>query len=240
MLTRTFLARMLYGSDSSIQVGSSNIQPSTVVRDLGLHLDSELSMKHHVTKVAAACYYHLRCLGQIRQHVSQEVVTQLVLAMVISRLDYCNAALAGLPQATVTPLQRVQNLAARLIFEVSTREHVTPCLLQLHWLPVRWRVQFKLCYIMHSVFHGTRPSYLSNIVERVGAGRTCSRLRSTSTTDFSLPRLCTKFGERSFSHAGPSAWNNLPEDLRTIADPAKFRQQLKTYFFTRALMFSDF
>ena len=78
------------------------------------------------------------------------------------------------------------------------------------------------------------------IVEPVGACRTRPRLRSTSTTDFSLPRLRTKFGERSFSHAGPSAWNDLPEDLRTVADSAKFRQQLKTYFFTRVLMFSDF
>ena len=90
-------------------------------------------MKHNVAKVAAICYYHLRRLRQIRQCLDQEVTTRLVLAMVISRLDYCNAALAGLPQATVAPLQRVQNSAARLIFKLSSREHVTPCLLQLHW-----------------------------------------------------------------------------------------------------------
>ena len=77
-----------------VQSKSSKIQPSTVVRDLGLHIDSELSMKHHVTKVAATCYYHLRRLRQIRRRVGQEVATRLVLAMVISTLDYCNAALA--------------------------------------------------------------------------------------------------------------------------------------------------
>jgi len=85
-------------------------------------------MKHHVAKVAAICHYHLRRLRQIRRRVGQEVTTRLVLAMVISRLDYCNAALAGLPQATVAPLQRVQNSAASLIFKVSSREHFTPCL----------------------------------------------------------------------------------------------------------------
>jgi len=121
--------------------------------------------------VAAICHYHLRRLRQIRRRVGQEVTTRLVLATVISRLDYCNAALVGLPQATVAPLQRVQNSAARLIFKLSSREHVTPCLLQLHWLPVRWRVQFKLCYIMHCVSYGTCPAYLTNIVERAGAGR---------------------------------------------------------------------
>ena len=72
--SRSNLAKIA-NSDGSIQVGSSNIQPSTVVRDLGLHLDSELSMKHHVTKVAAACYYHLRRLRQIRPCMGQEVAT---------------------------------------------------------------------------------------------------------------------------------------------------------------------
>ena len=80
-----------------------------------------------------------------------EVATRLVLALIMSRLDYCNSVLAGLP------LQRVQNTAARLIFELGTREHVTVSLLQLHWLPVHWRVQFKLCCLMHSVFYRKCP-----------------------------------------------------------------------------------
>jgi len=105
-------------------------------------------MKHHVDKVAAICYYHLRRLRQIRRRVGQEVTTRLVLAMIISRLDYCNAALAGLPEATVAPPQRVQNSAA-LIFKLSSREHVTSCLLYscTGLLPVRCRVQFKLCCV---------------------------------------------------------------------------------------------
>ena len=72
------------------------------------------------------------------------------------------------------------------------------------------------------------------VVERAGADRTRSGLPSTSSTDFSLSLLRTKFGERSFCHTGPAAWNDLPEDMRAVADTAKFRKQLKTYFFTRA------
>jgi len=215
-------------SDCSVQVASSKIQPFAVVRDLGLHLGNKLSMKHHVAKVAAICHYHLRHLRQI---VSHEVATRLVLETVISRLDYCNAALAGLPQATIAPQQRVQNSVARLIFKLSSREHVTSCLLQLHWLPVRWCVQFKLCCILHSVSYGTCPAYLTNIVESAGAGRTCSGLRSTSLTDYTLPHLRTKFMERPFSYAGPSARNGLSADLCAMADPAEFRKQLETDFF---------
>ena len=78
--------------DCSLRVGLFTVQPSTVVRDLGLHLDNELSMKQHVTKVAATCYYHLRRLRQIRRHVGSEVTTHVELVLVISRLDYRNAA----------------------------------------------------------------------------------------------------------------------------------------------------
>ena len=85
-----------------------------------------MRMKQHVMKVAATCYYHLRRLRQIRRRVGREVTTQLVLALIISRLDYCNAALAGLLQTTIAPLQRVQNAAARLVFELGPRKHVTP------------------------------------------------------------------------------------------------------------------
>lgn len=109
----------------SLQFGSDTIiEPAAVVRDLGVLLDSELSMKQHVCKVAAACFYQLRRLRQIRRRVGQDVTTRLVLALVTSRLDYCNSVLANLPQSTIEPLQRVQNAAARLIFDLGLREHV--------------------------------------------------------------------------------------------------------------------
>jgi len=90
--------------DQSLRISSETIKPTTNVRDLGVLLDSELSMKHHVTKLAAVCHYHLRRLWQIRQRVGMETVTHLVLAMITSRLDYCNSVLAGLPQSTLDSL----------------------------------------------------------------------------------------------------------------------------------------
>jgi len=117
----------LYNRECSIHIGTSTIQPSTVVRDLGIHLDSELSMKQHISRVSASCFYHLRRLRQILRRVGCEVATRLVQALVLmSRLGYYNLMLAGLPQTTIAPIASD--------FWVGTREHVTANLFQLHWL----------------------------------------------------------------------------------------------------------
>jgi len=183
---------------------------------LGVLLDANLSMKQHISKVAATCYYQLRRLRQIRRRVGP------------SWLDYCNSALAYLPQSTVKPLQCVQNVAARLIFNLGRHKHTTPCLIQLHWLPVHFR-------IMHNIRAGKSPRYLSDIVQPTTATATRSGLRSSSDTwSYTTPRLRTKFGERAFSFSGPAAWNALPAGSRTIPSIADFKKKLKHHLFRSA------
>jgi len=117
-------------------------------------------MKQHVSKVAAACFCHLHKLRQIRRRVGMEVTVRLVLALITSRLDYCNSLLAGVPQSTVNVLQRVQNAAAWLIFNLGPRDHVSDSLIELHWLPIHWRIQYKLNVLMHGIITGKCPDYL--------------------------------------------------------------------------------
>jgi len=176
----------------------------------------------------------MRRLRQIRQRVGREVTICLVLALVMSRIDYNNSALASLPQSTIAPLQRVQNAAARLVFELCTSDHVTASLLELHWLPVQWRIKFKLCCIMHSVFYGRCPAYLTATAQSLNASQLYldQCLRSTSSTVFLLLQLHTKFGERAFTHAGSAAWNSLPEHIRAEPDIRVFRKLLTTNLFT--------
>jgi len=152
----------------------------SVVRDLGVYLDSELSIKNHVSKIASACFYHIRRLRQIRHYVSREVLKQLVTPLVLSRLDYCNSVLVGLLASTLMPLQRAQNDAARLVLGLDRRSHTTVALQDLHWLPVKHSITFKIASLMHRVLHQRCPTYLSYLVEfnSVGIQR---RLRSTTT-----------------------------------------------------------
>ena len=88
-------------------VGSSIVPCSAVIHDLGvlfdILFDSELSMKHHISKVTSTCNYHIRRLYQIRHYVSRETMTQLVMSFVISHIDYCNSVLVGLPVSTLPP-----------------------------------------------------------------------------------------------------------------------------------------
>ena len=218
-------------SDLTLQLDSGPVHPVGVVRDLGVMLDSELSMKQHVTKVASSCFYHLRRLKQIRRLVGQEVTAQLVSAFILSRLDYCNALLAGLPRATVEPLQRVQNAAARLVSNLRLRDHVTPALKQLHWLPVACRIKYKLCLLMHLIHTGQAPQYLVDCVQSVA---TTSRrhLRSAESAAYVKRTTRTKFGERGFSHSGPAAWNSLPPQLQAITDTNIFKRHLKSFLFS--------
>jgi hypothetical protein len=189
-----------------------------------LQLDAELSMKAYITKTTASCLYHLRRLRQIRRHAGEDITARLVHAFITSRLDYCNSLLAGLPRSSLDPLQQVKNAAARLLFQLGPQDHVTPSLIQLQWLPVQYRVQFKLCSFMHTIHNGKSPAYLSDIVQATSTRSTRSGLRSAATTNNILPRLRTKFGERPFSHADPAAWNALPSDLRNIPAFATFRR----------------
>ena len=83
--------------DLSLSVGDDVIQPDTVVRDLGVHLDAKLTMKQHISRVVSSCFFQLRRLRQVRRSAGEKFIKRLVTALVFSRLDYFNAALAGLP-----------------------------------------------------------------------------------------------------------------------------------------------
>jgi len=109
------------------------------MRNLGVLFDSELTMKKHIAKVAAVCFFHIRRLRQIRRCVGKDVTIRLVLALITPRLDYCNSVFAGLPRSTLEPLQRVQNAAARLVFDLRHRDHVSSYLITLHWVTLSFR-----------------------------------------------------------------------------------------------------
>ena len=121
---------------SSITVGDNDIPFSDSARNLGVMFDNSLSMNVQINKLCQAGYLELRRISSIRHYLTREATATLVSSLVLSRLDYANSLLAGLPQKCTDKLQRVMNCAARLIYRSSKRDHITPLLSELYWLPI--------------------------------------------------------------------------------------------------------
>lgn len=217
----------------TITVGSCQVTPSSSVRNLGAWFDSELTMNTHVNKLCSAAYFHLFNIKRIRKYLTRQSCEKLVHAFVSSRIDYCNSLLYGLPAKTLNKVQRVLNTAARIIFRSPKWCHITPKLFALHWLPVKYRVDFKICLLTFKALHGLAPAYLSNLIS---AKVNPLNLRSSNQHLLSLPRKVTRktLGDRAFAVAAPKLWNSLPANLRLSDSLTDFKGHLKTYLFSLA------
>ena len=209
-------------------IGGNSVPFKTSVKYLGVHLDKTLSMQKHISSICCASFLELRRIASIRPYLSQSAAARLVAAMVISRLDYCNSVFIGLPADQIARLQRVQNNAARLVLKKRRRDHVTPLLKELHWLPVKFRCQYKIATLAYRHFDGSLPPYLSSSLCTYEPSRS---LRSSNEKLLKIPKWNLKsFGQRSFSFMAPSLWNSLLGTLRNVPTLSQFKSQLKTLF----------
>ena len=182
----------LQNTDLGLHVGADSIASSEVVRDLGVFLDGELTMQQNVGEVARVCYYHLRRFKKVRRILGPTITSRLVSAFVTSRLDYCNALLAGLPQSTIAQLQRVQNAAIRLLSNVTPRDEVSASLRELHWLQIRCRIIYKLCLMMNNTHVGRSPRYVTEMLRETAHLPNRNRLRSSASTRYELPAFVAR------------------------------------------------
>ena len=152
-------------------------------------------------------------------------------ALVLCHLDYCNSLLYNLPDSQLGKLQIVQNSAARLITGQKKSSHITPTLEQLHWLPVHYRILFKILLFTFQCIHDMGPVYLKELLVRYEPRRS---LRSSKNDILSQPTVNTKsYGERSFFFAAPTQWNILPEHIKEATSVPHFKKLLKTHLFEK-------
>ena len=159
--TRQQLAKV---NIDSINVGTVEVSSSSEVKNLGCWLDNQLKLNSHINRLCKSAFLHLYNIRKIRKFLSRETTQILVNALVTSRLDYCNSILYGLPATELYKLQRVQNSAARLICNVGRFDHISPSLKMLHWLPIEFRIQFKILLITFKAIHGLAPAYLIELI----------------------------------------------------------------------------
>ena len=215
----------------SLHVGVVKVSSVGVVRNLGTWLDENINMVTHINKTCKASYFHWCNIRRIRKFLTKEATETLVHALIMGRVDYCNCLLFGLPSIHVSKLQRIQNSAARLVCSVSRYEHITPVLFSLHWLPVYYRIHFKILLFTFKAIHGMAPEYICSMIKIKQGGRYNLR----SNTEILLQphvRLTKKtLGDRAFVSAAHNFWNKLSIGIRRQDNFITFKKQLKTYFF---------
>ena len=156
----------------------------------------------------------------------------MITAFILSKVDYCNVALKGLPKCDIDRLQSVINAAARLTTDSCRYDHVTPLLNDLHWLrvPERTCITYKLCVLVYNCLHDTAPRYLQEI-QPVAEVTSRRRLRSASSSALVVPAT-RRSSLGAFAVAGPRAWYSLPEFVTDCSSLLTFKKYLKTYLFS--------
>ena len=123
-----------------------------------------MTLNQHITNTCKSAYFQIRRINSIRQYLTDKAVKTLTQSIVISRLDYCNSVCIGLPMKSIHRLLLAQNAAARVVKRTPKREHMTPVLRDMHWLPIIKRVQFKILLIVLKSLHCEAPSYVCDLL----------------------------------------------------------------------------
>ncbi len=183
-------------------------------------IDDQLTFSDHIAKTARSCRFALFNIKKIRPFLSENASQLLVQALVLSRLDYCNALLAGLPASSVKPLQLIQNTAARFICNEPKRMHITPLFINLHWLPIAARIKIQginVCLQNHNWLYTPSPKFITSDL--------CALYK------LALPsQRGTKSLSQTFKNV-PSWWNDLPNSIRAAESLAIFKNRLKIHLF---------
>ena len=218
---------------SSIDIDDDLIDVSNSVRNLGFFLDKNLNMNVHVTNLRKSCYNEIRKISHIRPYINEKCTIKLVISLVLSKLDYCNCVMYGMSEDNFYKLQLIQNHAARIVKKAPKLSSATELLFNLHWLPIKQRVSYKIALTVYKCLHVENfPSYLKELITPYTPSR---NLRSGSQYLLEKPfKKLKTFGKKSFHYAAPEVWNSLPLELRSCSSLPIFKKNLKTHFFKLA------
>ncbi len=213
------------------QLGFLNNNLHNHAKNLGVHFDPLLQFDKHVKAVVKSSFFHLRSVAKVKHFLSNKDLEIVIHAQISSRLDYCNSLYIGLPQSTLSRLQMVQNAAARFLTGTKKRDHITPVLASLHWLPIQLRVDFKVLLFAYKALYKA-PDYICDLIKPYTASRS---LRSSDQLLLSVPHSrCKTKGDRAFLVVAPKLWNSLPLNIRASPSLDAFKSSLKTYFYSLA------
>jgi hypothetical protein len=223
-----------------VQISGEPVQSSDSLKLLGVTFDTHLSFEKHITDICKASFFHIRALQHIRRYLDLQTTKIIAASLIASKLDYCNAVLAGISSHNLNRLQRVQNATARVVLNSKNKSSTLQCK-DLHWLPIKQRIDYKIALTTFKSLSNPDPIFLRSLLT------TEVPVRSLRSSDHGIklriPFCKTELASRSFSVYAPKLWNSLPKPLRDLVNldsgsqPTHlihFKSCLKTLFFNAA------
>ena len=173
-------------------------------------------------------------IKSICKYITKEACPTLVIMLCMSHLDYSNALLYGLPKKTIKRYQVIQNMCAKLVLGRSKYSSSTDALKCLHWLPIQWRITYKIGLLTFKCINKAAPRYLRELITIRNPAQE-NMHSNTKGPMLEIPKIKHKtFAARSLKYAAPMTWNSLPEQIRTCNNLANFKSLLKTHLYRQA------
>ena len=224
---------------NTIKIADAEIKSSNSLKLLGVTYDCNLTFNDHINNLCKSVNIHLRSLKHIRKYLDQPTANIVATSIIASRLDYCNALLPGITEYNMIRLQNLQTHAAKIVTG-NYQKHQHNILKDLHWLPVRHRIDYKISLITFKALNTNNPKYLKELIKPCIPQKS---LRSSSQFLLEVPASRSALHDRAYSVVGPKTINSLPINLRKMAfvsEPGScligsFKKQLKTHLFTKYL-----
>ena len=214
---------------TSIQIGDDLVTPVDMVQNLGFFMDKHLKNKDHINRITSSTYNMLRKIHQSRSLLDKHTTKIIVQALVLSKMDYCNSLLLGSPEYQIDKLQRIQNMACRVIFQLRKHDHITQYLKLLYWLKIRERITYKIALLIHKCKNNQALVYLQELLP----SKQYEKLLRSPRMEYLTSDFCknTHTLRSSFSAAGPRIWNQLLLDTKIEKCTDTFKKKLKTHLF---------
>ena len=210
-----------------IENSTTCIRFKTIVKNLGVFLDVNLSFSEQIKAVAGTAFASIKNIARVKSFLTAKEKCTLLTSLVLSKIDYCNCLYYGVNSSLINKLQVVENSAARLVFDKRKFDHSSGLLYELHWLPVKERITYKINLLIHKTLYHLSPNDIQDMIT----------IHSTRT--FNLKgnyRSTSSYGDRAFTVYAPQVWNQLPLSLKTESSLNKFKKNLKTYLFRNAFI----
>ena len=231
MLVGTRRTLTNFSDFQTVYINNTEVKTTKTVKNLGFIFDQHLTLREQVQSVVKSGNYHLRNIAFIKRYLDEKSLKTLVNNYVVTRLDYCNSMYYNLPCCLLKRIQGTFNKAARLIMNKPPWERITPSLVKLHWLPIKARIEFKICVMTYLALNTDRPRYLKDYLMPFSVATDVILRHSMDRHRLLEPRANLELGMRAFENSAPRLYNKLPQDIKESGNIEVFKKGLKTYLF---------